>query len=240
MRTDKWFLVGILLLPIFAGSANGAGVEQWTVFETSYESAKVYSNAFTEVEVDVVFKQGDKHWKVPAFWAGDKKWTVRFAPPEQGKFTYRVECTDKANADLNGKEQTLSVAAYTGDNPLLKHGFVQVTPGKTCFEHADCQSAWPTDVPNTERRPLQPDWFKPEQTWQGKTYQLGYEHCDTICKKWFWVEGDRPRPVSELAQLYRDTHATGGNLLLNVPPDRTGLIPEYHVKALMELKEEIK
>jgi alpha-L-fucosidase len=29
-------------------------------------------------------------------------------------------------------------------------------------------------------------------------------------------------------------------LLLNVPPDRTGRIPEYHVKALMELKEEIK
>ena len=105
---------------------------------------------------------------------------------------------------------------------------------------ADCQSAWPTDVLNTERRPLQPDWFKPEQTWQGKTYQLGYEHCDTICKKWFWVEGDRPRPVSELAQLYRDTHAAGGNLLLNVPPDRTGRIPEYHVKALMELKKEIK
>ena len=54
-------------------------------------------NAFTEVEVDVVFKQGEKQWKVPAFWAGDKKWTVRFAPPAQGKYTYRVECTDKAN-----------------------------------------------------------------------------------------------------------------------------------------------
>ncbi|MCU0778785.1 MAG: alpha-L-fucosidase [Akkermansiaceae bacterium] len=105
---------------------------------------------------------------------------------------------------------------------------------------AGCQSAWPTDVLNTERQPLQPGWFKPEQTWQGKTYQLGYEHCDTICKKWFWVEGDRPRPVSELAQLYWDTHAAGGNLLLNVPPDRTGRIPEYHVKALMELKEEIQ
>jgi alpha-L-fucosidase len=75
---------------------------------------------------------------------------------------------------------------------------------------------------------------------ESTTYQLGYEHCDTICKKWFWFEGDRPRPVSDLAKLYRDTHTAGGNLLLNVPPDRTGRIPEYHVKALMELKEEIK
>jgi alpha-L-fucosidase len=38
----------------------------------------------------------------------------------------------------------------------------------------------------------------------------------------------------------RGIHAAGGNLLLNVPPDRTGRIPEYHVKALMELKEAIK
>jgi alpha-L-fucosidase len=61
-----------------------------------------------------------------------------------------------------------------------------------------------------------------------------------IGKKWFWFEDDLPRPVSELAKLYQGVHAAGGNLLLSVPPDRTGRIPEYHVKALMELKEEIK
>ena len=115
----------------------GAEGTQWDVFETSYESAKAYPNAFTEVEVDVVFKQGDNQWKVPAFWAGDRKWTVRFAPPTQGKYTYHVECTDKANPGLNGNEQTLSVGAYTGDNPLLKHGFLRVSADKRHFEHAD-------------------------------------------------------------------------------------------------------
>lgn len=115
----------------------GAEVAQWNVFETSYESAKAYTNAFTDVEVDVVFKQGEKQWKVPAFWAGGDTWKVRFAPPAQGKYTYCVECSDKTNADLNGKEQTLSVTAYTGDNPLLKHGFVKATVGRGYFEHAD-------------------------------------------------------------------------------------------------------
>ena len=114
-----------------------AEIRQWEVFETSYESAEAYPNGFTEVEVDVVFQQGDKQWKVPAFWAGDKKWTVRFAPPLQGQYTYRVECTDKANTGLNGKEQTLSVKVYTGDNPLLKHGFVKVSADQRHFEHAD-------------------------------------------------------------------------------------------------------
>ena len=50
--------------------AHGADLAQWEVFETSFQSVKVYANAFTEVEVDVVFKQGEKQWKVPAFWAG--------------------------------------------------------------------------------------------------------------------------------------------------------------------------
>ncbi len=50
----------------------GADVMQWNVFEASYESAKAYTNAFTDVEVDVVFKQAEKQWKVPAFWAYGK------------------------------------------------------------------------------------------------------------------------------------------------------------------------
>ena len=118
-------------------AVQAADAAQWEVFETSYESAKAYPNAFTEVEVDVVFQQGDKQWKVPAFWAGDKKWTVRFAPPVQGKFAYRVECSDKANSGLNGKDQTLSVTPYTGDNPLLKHGPLRVSKDQRHFEYAD-------------------------------------------------------------------------------------------------------
>lgn len=111
--------------------------QQWTVFETSYESAKSYPNPFMEVEVDVIFQQGEKRWKVPAFWAGDKKWTVRFAPPLQGKYTYHVECTDKTNTGLNGNKQILSVAAYTGDSPLHKHGPLRVSRDQRHFEHAD-------------------------------------------------------------------------------------------------------
>jgi hypothetical protein len=131
----KRILVSLFLAVWMTTSAIGA--EQWEVFETSYESAKAYPNAFMDVEVDVIFRHGDRQWKVPAFWAGNQKWTVRFAPPRQGKFTYRVECTDKANPGLNRKEQTLSVAAYAGTNPLLKHGPLRVSAHKRHFEHTD-------------------------------------------------------------------------------------------------------
>ena len=115
----------------------GGEVARWDVFETSYESAKGYGNAFTEVEVNVIFSLGDKKWVVPAFWAGGRKWTVRFAPPSQGEYQYHVECTDNSNAELNGKDRTLRVGAYHGDNPLLKHGFLKVSADKRHFEHAD-------------------------------------------------------------------------------------------------------
>jgi alpha-L-fucosidase len=98
--------------------------------------------------------------------------------------------------------------------------------------------SWPTDVLNSERYPIKVP-FTPEQTWQGKTYRLGYEHCDCLAKNWFWVAGDKPRPIRELYRLYRDTVAAGGNLLLDVAPDRTGSIPDYSVRALMELKKAI-
>ncbi|MHC4404085.1 MAG: DUF5060 domain-containing protein [Planctomycetota bacterium] len=72
-------------------SVRAADVQQWEVFETSYESKKTYANPFIDVEVNVFFRSGDKQWVVPAFWAGGGKWTVRFAPPMQGEYTFHVE-----------------------------------------------------------------------------------------------------------------------------------------------------
>jgi hypothetical protein len=135
------FFVIAVLLTFTAVGVNGQRVTkaaaQWAVFETSFTSSVKYQNAFTAVEVNVLFKQGEKQWKVPAFWEGDKKWTVRFAPPLQGQYSYRVECSDKTNSGLNGKEQKVLVSAYRGENPLLKHGFLRVAKDKRHLEHAD-------------------------------------------------------------------------------------------------------
>ena len=117
--------------------ASAVGAEQWAVFETSFTSARKYDNPFLDVQVDVVFRSGEQQWLVPAFWAGGDKWAVRFAPPAQGDYTFQVKCSDPANQMVNGASQPLHVTAYTGDNPLLKHGFVRVAADKRHFEHAD-------------------------------------------------------------------------------------------------------
>ncbi len=100
--------------------------EQWNTVECTRTSAKRYANLFMDVQVDVLFRAGDREWIVPAFWAGEDQWTVRFALPLSGDYTCEFKCSDPANPDLNGKERSLRVTPYTGDNPLLKHGFLRV------------------------------------------------------------------------------------------------------------------
>ena len=71
-------------------ATSGMGAEQWVVFETSFTSARKYDNPFQNVQVDVLFRSGDQQWLVPAFWSGGDTWTVRFAPPVQGDYTFQA------------------------------------------------------------------------------------------------------------------------------------------------------
>lgn len=106
------------------------------------------------------------------------------------------------------------------------------------IEGAHKTHGWPTDIMNSEGGVFK-EKFNPVQTWNGKTYQLGYEACLCLGWRWFWYEEDRPGPGKRLFARYRDVIEKGGNVLLDVPPDRSGRIPEYSIKALMELKQKI-
>ncbi len=77
------------------------------------------------------------------------------------------------------------------------------------------------------------------RTIEGKQYYLPGETCDTIGKEWFFVEGDSPRADDVLAGLLQGARQRGVNLLLNVPPNKRGVIPDDHVKALMRLKRHV-
>ena len=100
----------------------------------------------------------------------------------------------------------------------------------------DTTYAWPSDLMALERV-LPPE--AGHRRWrqiEGRSYYLPAEVCDTIGKAWFHVEGDLPRPDRALADLLQACRARGANLLLDVPPDRHGRIPEARVQALMRLR----
>ncbi len=101
------------------------------------------------------------------------------------------------------------------------------------------KAAWPTDILNSEIHLPRRGSIDLRQSYRGKTYDFGYEHCDKIGKWWFWMPDEKPRPTEELLRIYQAVRQLGGNLLLNVPPDRTGRIPQSHIEALMDLRKRI-
>jgi hypothetical protein len=106
------------------------------VSEWSYSSGKAYADPFNDVELDVVFTdpQG-REQTVPAFWAGEQTWRVRYSPAAAGRYAYRTVSSD--NGDLHGRRGVLEVSAYQGNNPLRKHGPIRVAADQRHFEHVD-------------------------------------------------------------------------------------------------------
>lgn len=108
------------------------------VVEWPYHSGKTYSDPGNEVELEVLFTGPDgTEQRVPAFWAGEHTWRVRFAPRQVGVYHYQGLCSDEGNPDLHGVQGTLEVAPYEGDNPLFRHGSLRVAVNRRYLEHAD-------------------------------------------------------------------------------------------------------
>ena len=111
-------------------------------------------------------------------------------------------------------------------------------PGDYNIEVAQ-KVTWPTDILNSEKTPIKHS-FQNHQVYEGKTYELGYEHCVSLTDGWFWSENSKPKSPEELISIWNQIRELNGNLLLNVPPDKTGRIPKIFIDRLMELKKQIE
>lgn len=106
--------------------------------EWGFTSSRVYPDPFNDVEVDVLFTAPDGcEQRVPAFWAGEQEWRVRFAPRQAGTYRWRTVCTDTSNTSLHGVEGTLTVTPYQGHNRLLQRGGLQVSADRRYLQHRD-------------------------------------------------------------------------------------------------------
>ena len=96
--------------------------------------------------------------------------------------------------------------------------------------------AWPTDLITMERfLPNSATGHVKWRTVDGTKYYLPGEVCDPIGHGWFYSESDPPRPDAELLSMYLATVSRGANFLLDVGPDRHGLIAENYAAALGRL-----
>jgi alpha-L-fucosidase len=100
--------------------------------------------------------------------------------------------------------------------------------------------AWPSDLVAIERfLPNSHTGHVPWREIEGREYYLPGEVCDPMGKEWFFDAEDQPRSDAELLGMYLLSVSRGTNLLLDVGPDRHGLIPEAFVSALRRLRENI-
>ncbi len=64
------------------------------------------------------------------------------------------------------------------------------------------------------------------------------EVCDKISRTWFWNTADGPeytKDAQEIVRMLRLCNKRNANYLLNVPPDRNGLISGIHLERMREL-----
>lgn len=134
--------------------------QQWEVIDLNFTVDQSVTDPF-DVAFGAVFNHengSDMH--VPGFFNGDGTWTIRFSPPEAGKWTYK---TSASLPELAGQTGTLDITENTKEQ---QHGPVKIDsehPQK--FIHADSESYFmmayeinwlfaldaqnPTDIPKT-------------------------------------------------------------------------------------------
>ncbi|TGV04176.1 alpha-L-fucosidase [Flavivirga rizhaonensis] len=118
---------------------------------------------------------------------------------------------------------------------IMNHGKKKTGNKLVFLEH----KAWPTDVLTLER-------FSPEEKYtsilniSGQEYYVPAESNMPIGNEWFWEDDDKVKPMDELVSKFQACLDNRVNFLLNVPPDRSGQIPEKWITPLKELKERME
>ena len=117
-----------------AGQPGEANV----VVEIVFKSERRHPDPFRRVDVGAVFTdpKGDRR-AVPAFWAGNDTWKIRYASPHTGTHRYRSNCSARNDPGLHGVEGTIEIKPYTGKNRLIRHGPIRVAANRRHFEHPD-------------------------------------------------------------------------------------------------------
>ncbi|WP_304388647.1 alpha-L-fucosidase [Mariniflexile sp. AS56] len=115
---------------------------------------------------------------------------------------------------------------------IMNHGKKQ-KDGELVFLE---DKAWPSDALTLERyysdNPYNPIW-----TIKGKKTYFPAESNLPIGNEWFWEDDDEVKPMDDLVKIFNGNLDNKVNFLLNVPPDRSGQIPEKWIKPLIELKK---
>ncbi len=99
---------------------------------------------------------------------------------------------------------------------------------------SDYDRFMPSDLISIEKGMPSEQGYQKWHSINDKDFYIPGEVCDPIGKNWFYLPSDPPR--TDLIEQYHTCRERGVNLLLNVPPDKHGLIREEYIQALTSLR----
>ncbi|NND05077.1 MAG: DUF4038 domain-containing protein [Saprospiraceae bacterium] len=114
-------------------------VPQWTTSEIVLTSDKGYNNGYVDIDVSATFTNDSGRSLIrPAFWDGDSRWKIRFAPPDTGSiWSWKTKASDPSDMGLDGQHGQLRSVPYEGEDDLIRHGLLQMSPGKRNVMHSE-------------------------------------------------------------------------------------------------------
>lgn len=121
---------GATVVPTTKPQTASISTQTWALNEVTLNSDKKYSDAYRDVDVDLILTNGKTMYKIPCFWNGSTVWKCRFYCPTAGSWSYYTECTDTANSGLHNQKCNITVTANTSSYPLYKNGFVKTNGSK--------------------------------------------------------------------------------------------------------------
>ena len=99
--------------------------EQWRQTILTFESKKTYENPFLDVSIWAVFEGPSvRRIKREAYWDGENRYRVAFAPTETGIWQYMLEAPEETG--LSGMTGSVTCVPYEGNLAIYQHGFLKV------------------------------------------------------------------------------------------------------------------
>ncbi len=112
-------------------NAQDGRIERHTAVRLDFTSAATYDNPLQEVDLEVIFHApSGRDCRIDGYWDGGRRFRAAFSPDEVGAWRWRSRCTP-GDPGLDGREGTFECVLYTGDNPLVRRGPLQVSEDGT-------------------------------------------------------------------------------------------------------------
>lgn len=93
---------------------------------------------------------------------------------------------------------------------------------------------------STENRDYAPERNGMYGTEDGWFWLPGESDAKATNRGWFWHDGESPLSPERLFQMYLETIGRNATLILNIPPNQEGLLPQASVEALTGMGELVK